>query len=183
MIFGPSIFVSFYHRFVRSGTRCGRIGSGPLSDVIESVEEPGLCVVSSLGSPSGELTARLGRAGFDPVTGALEQIPLPPLDANGAPLWLFWRGNQFTSMAVTTLLDHSGWAREGKAVWVELRQGEGRVLPSETDARLLLEAAWTNTWPDGPLVVRFEGTPHDLLRWNEVDRGKSASGADLRDTN
>lgn len=181
MTYGPAIYISFYHRFVRRDTPCARIGGGPLSDVIESVQGPGLCVLTSLRWPPSEPIARLGRAGFDPITGALEQRPLPPLDADGAPLWLFWEGKDLTLLAVTTLLSSpTGWAKNTKAVWVELRQGVGRVLPSGTRARLALEAAWTATWPDGPLVVRCAGTPQELARWMETDRGESASGPNAR---
>src|SRR3982751_4271491 len=100
--------------------------SGAVPLQMSSPASAGLaCVLASLLSPPGEPVAILGRAEFDPETGEIEHMPLPALDADGAPAWLFWAGSQLTSSGAATLIKEcTGWDEE-TGVWVELRHGAG----------------------------------------------------------
>ena len=142
---------------------CVRLGGGALSEVLSVVGNHGLVVLSSLRSPPGGFNVVLGRATFDPATGDLTQQPLPPLDADGAPGWLFWAGDRLTATAAAHWLGPGrGALVGGSTAWLELC---GQTLTShrwEPEGRQRLEAAWCDTWPLGSVFVGFTGTHRAL---------------------
>ncbi len=169
MIFGPPIYVEFYYRFVKNGVACARIGGGALTDVLETIDGPGICVLSSMAVPHDCPIMRMGRATVDLEANTITQNDLPALDRDGASFWLFWHGNRLTSAAADYLSGLPQKEGEAPVIWVELNRDVPSGLADEQAARERMESAWTMAMPHGPVVVRFQGAADDLRTWSKAE--------------
>jgi|GEM_PF-6990835 len=161
----PSIYVSFYRRWLQGDVSYSSIGSGALTDVLTESENPGLFVISSLRSPPEDLWAKLGTATIDSVTGDIRPRELPPLYADGAPGWFFWHGSSLTGLAARWIDAHaSALPVPSEPLWLELDAGRVSGLVPHQRIRLRLEATWVDTWPAGPAFVRFDGASTELIQ-------------------
>lgn len=161
----PSIYASFYRRRLQGDVSYSSIGSGPLTDVLMESGSPGLFVVSSLRSPSEDLWAKLGTATIDSVTGDIRPRELPPLYVNGAPGWFFWQGSSLTGLAARWIDAHAiDLPAPSEPLWLELGARKVIGLVSHQLIGLRLEAAWIDTWPTGPVFVRFDGASAELIQ-------------------
>lgn len=163
----PSIYVDFYSRYIANGTRVTRMGGGALDDVLPYICKPGICVISSLISESDCPTVKLGRAKIDPNQG-LVPLPLPPLDANGVPAWLFWEGASISAYAAAFLQSSLPRSPAAAVSWLHMKRPSLCELLGEKAIQHRLEDAWTRKWPDGPVFVRYEGTLDQLEHWAEL---------------
>lgn len=161
----PAIFVHFYFRYVKNGIPCTRIGGGCLDDVLDLVDQVGICVLSTLEPLAGDLTVKIGRALVDDVSGGITQLPVPDLDYNGAPIWLFWNGANITGAAARHIERELDASRGSLVRWVRVDSGKVTGVDTDDEARLGLEAAWANVIPNGPVYVRFQGERSDLGIW------------------
>lgn len=162
-MYQPSIYVSFYYRFLSKRVSCIRIGGGAFSDVASLVDEGGLFVLSSLMSPPGELRAFVGRATIDDETGEIQRHEPRALDADGAPGWLFWTGSVLTARAASYWLRRpSGRPTRSVALWLELDGSDVRELATAHSALECLEKNWSNQWPEGAVVAGFKGGAAEL---------------------
>lgn len=168
MIFGPSIYVEFYYRFVKDGVACARIGGGALTDVLEAVKGPGICVLSSLVVTHDCPIMRMGRATVDLEANTITQNELRDLDRDGASFWLFWHGTRLTSRVAHYLSSRPQPAGGASVTWVELDQDVPSELADEQAARERMEFAWTMPMPHGPVIIRFQGAADDLLTWSKA---------------
>jgi hypothetical protein len=165
MMSEPSIYVSFYRRQLQGEVSYSSIGSGPLTDVLTESGNAGLFLVSSLRSPPDDLWARLGTATIDPGAGGVRSRELPPLYADGAPGWFFWQGTSLTGVAARWIDAHaSDLPGPSEPLWLELNAWRVTGLVPHQRIRLQLESAWVDTWPAGPVFVRFDGASAGLLQ-------------------
>lgn len=161
----PSIYVSFYRRRLEGEVSCSSIGSGALTDVLTECDRPGLFVVSSLRSPPEGLWARLGTATIDSVAGGIRPRELPPLYADGAPGWFFWHGSSLTDVAARWIAAHAHrLLTRSEPLWLELYAGRVIGAVPHQQIRLRLESTWVDTWPTGPVFVRFDGASAGLIQ-------------------
>jgi hypothetical protein len=161
----PSIYVSFYRRRLQGDVSYSSIGSGALTDVLTESGSPGLFVVSSLRSPSEDLWAKLGTATIDSVSGDIRPRELPPLYADGAPGWFFWHGSSLTCMAARWIDTHANDPSiPSEPLWLELDAGRVIGLVPHQSIRLRLESTSVDTWPAGPVFVRFDGASAELIQ-------------------
>jgi hypothetical protein len=162
---GPPIYVEFYFSFVKNAIACSRIGGGALTDVLEAINRPGICVLSSLFVPLECPIMKMGRATVDLDANTITQNELPELDRKGASFWLFWHGSRFISTAAHYLSDRLRPEDETSVKWIELNRAAPRELADEQAAREHMELAWTTPLPHGPVIVRFQGVSGDLQPW------------------
>jgi hypothetical protein len=161
----PSIYASFYRRRLENEVSYSSIGSGALTDVLTECGSPGLFVVSSLRSPPEDLWARLGTATIDPGAGGIRPRALPPLYADGAPGWFFWQGTSLTFVAARWIGAHANdLPAPSEPLWLELFAGRVIGMVPHQLIRLRLESAWVDTWPTGPVFVRFDGASEGLIQ-------------------